>query len=197
MASTGTKRADAQRNIAAILDAALVCLSRDPDASVGEIAKEAGVGRVTLYGHFPSRAELVDAVFTRTVEHADAALDAVDLDGDPREVLARLIRSSWPLIDQSRSLRIAALAALPAERLHAAHAGPMHRIERLVERGRDEGVFRTDLPVSWLVGTLLTITHGAADEINGGRLAADDAADLITATVLAAFTAPGDRVPSP
>jgi TetR/AcrR family transcriptional repressor of mexCD-oprJ operon len=189
------KRADAQRNIEAILDAALACLGRDPDASVGEIAKQAGVGRVTLYGHFPSRADLVAAVFTRTVEHADAALDAIDTDGDPRQVLVRLIRSAWPLVDQSRAVRVAALAALPAERIHAAHAGPMHRIERLVERGRDEGVFRTDLPASWLVGTLLTIMHGAADEITAGRLVAEDAGELIAATALAAFTPPGKRVP--
>ena len=63
MVATGTKRADAQRNIAAILAAAGDCLGRDPGASTSEIAKAAGVGRVTLYGHFPSRAELVASLF--------------------------------------------------------------------------------------------------------------------------------------
>ena len=49
------KRSDALRNIEAILEAATTCLARDPDASVNSIAQAAGVGRVTLYGHFESR----------------------------------------------------------------------------------------------------------------------------------------------
>src|SRR5216684_4659102 len=84
------RRADARRNIAAILDAALLCLARDPDASIADIAQAAGVGRVTLYGHFKSRADLIDAVLARTLEHADALLDAADLAGDPRVALGQL-----------------------------------------------------------------------------------------------------------
>ncbi|QCW80753.1 helix-turn-helix transcriptional regulator [Streptomyces sp. S6] len=49
------RRADAQQNLEKILDAAVDRLTQDPDASVIEIARAAGVGRVTLYGHFPSR----------------------------------------------------------------------------------------------------------------------------------------------
>src|SRR6266851_8366281 len=85
------QRADARRNIAAILDAAVLSLARDPDASVGDIAQAAGVGRVTLYGHFRSRADLIDAVLARTLEHADALLDAADLAGDPRVALGQLV----------------------------------------------------------------------------------------------------------
>ncbi|MGH3403828.1 MAG: hypothetical protein ACRDRJ_15215 [Streptosporangiaceae bacterium] len=43
------RRADARRNIAAILEAALDCLARDPQASIADIAAGAGVGRITLY----------------------------------------------------------------------------------------------------------------------------------------------------
>jgi AcrR family transcriptional regulator len=53
------RRADARRNIAAILDAAVASLADNPDASMAEIAARAGVGRVTLYGHFKTRAELI------------------------------------------------------------------------------------------------------------------------------------------
>ncbi|MFC0624140.1 TetR/AcrR family transcriptional regulator [Kribbella deserti] len=190
------KRADAQRSIAAILDAATESLSRNPEASVSEIAKAAGVGRVTLYGHFPSRAELVDAAFAHAIEAGHAALDTVDLTGDPRQALARLIDSSWLLVDRFRSLLVAAQSVLPPGRIRALHAGPMERVQQLVERGQAENVFRTDLPVSWLVGTMHSVMHSAADEINAGRLSTDKAADCITATVLAAFTPPGRPVPA-
>jgi AcrR family transcriptional regulator len=93
------RRADARRNINAILDAALTCLSRDPDVSIGEIAKTAGVGRVTLYGHFASRTELVDAVFARTIEQADGPTPSSTSPRSPWR-LARLWRPapSGPLL---------------------------------------------------------------------------------------------------
>jgi hypothetical protein len=75
------------------------------------------------------------------------------------------------------------------------HKRPASRVERLIERGRTAGVFRSDLPTSWLVGTLHRVMHGAADEIEAGRLSADDAAQTIAATALAAFTPPGQPVP--
>ncbi len=62
MAAPRAQRADARRNIAAILDAATDCLARDPDMSIAGIAAAAGVGRITLYGHFKTRAALVNAV---------------------------------------------------------------------------------------------------------------------------------------
>jgi TetR/AcrR family transcriptional repressor of mexCD-oprJ operon len=189
-------RADAQRNVAAILEAALETLGRNPEASVSEIAKTAGVGRVTLYGHFPSRAELIDAAFARAIEDGHDALEGVDLAGDPREALGRLIESSWQLVDRSRSLLLAAQSVLPPGRIRALHAEPMERVERLVERGRAEKLFRTDLPTSWLVGILHSVMHSAADEINAGRLTPDKASTYITATILAAFTPPGRPVPA-
>lgn len=194
--STPAKRADAQRSIAAILDAAVECLSRNPEVSVSEIAKTAGVGRVTLYGHFPSRADLVDAAFARAIDEGHAALSAVDLDGDPRQALARLIDSSWQLVDRSRSLLLAAQDVLPPGRIRDLHAGPVERVHQLVERGQTEAVFRTDLPTSWLVATMHSVMHNAADEINAGRLDADKAAAFITATLLSAFTPPGHTSPA-
>ena len=181
------KRADAQRNIAAILEAARDCLIKDPDANVGEIAKRAGVGRVTLYGHFSSRAELVDAVFARTLDDSDRALEAVDLSGDPRAALDRLIASSWHIVDQFRSLLIVAQRSMPQERIRATHERPLRRISRLIARGCDEGSFRTDLPVDWMVALFHGVVHTAANEVNAGRLTDDDAPRMISATLQAAF----------
>jgi TetR/AcrR family transcriptional regulator, mexCD-oprJ operon repressor len=71
----------------------------------------------------------------------------------------------------------------------------MRRLLTLVQQGQDEGVFRTDLPAVWLVATFYNVAHGAADEIAAGRVADNAAAQLITATLLAAFTPPGQPVP--
>lgn len=193
---TAAKRADAQRNIAAIVTATVSCLGRDPDASMSDIAAEAGVGRVTIYGHFPSRADLVDAAMVQAIEEGEKALSAVDLTGDPRQALARLIESSWHLVEQSSSLLQAAQTSLPPGRIRDLHERPAERVEGLLARGQSEGVFRDDLPVSWLVSVLQGILHGAAGEIAAGRLTVDAAAPSITTTVLAAYTPPGQPVPA-
>lgn len=197
-ASTRTppRRADARRNIAAILDAALDCLVRDPQASIADIAAAAGVGRITLYGHFPSRPELIDATFAYALDQADQVLAAVDLSGEPRQALARLIASSWQIVDRYRGALAAAQRELPPERIRAHHGQPMNRVEALLTRGQQAGAFRTDLPLDWLVALFYTVMHGAAAEITAGRLPAADAPRMITATLLAAYTPPGTLSPT-
>ena len=81
------KRADALRNIEAILEAATTCLARDPEASISSIAEAAAVGRVTVYGHFESRSALIARVAARALQQTHAALADVDLDGDPNAAL--------------------------------------------------------------------------------------------------------------
>ena len=180
----------------AILDAATACLARDPDASVQDIAREAGVGRVTLYGHFESRAALVAAVVDRAMRLTDDTLHALDLRGDPREALARLIAATWELTSAHGSLVVAAERVLPAADVAEAHVAPMRRVRRLVERGRREGTFRRDLPVDWQVTMLHAVTHAAAGAVHRGELRPADAPRLITRTLLAALTAPGELVPT-
>jgi len=190
------RRADARRNVAAILAAATECLARDPETSMAEIAAAAGVGRMTLYGHFKTRAELLDAVLSRAVAQAHGALDAVDVSGDPRDALARLAAASWLVVDRLRNVLAAAQRELPAERIHQAHEQVLDRVQALIERGRDAGAFRTDLPVPWLVSLAMNVMHAAATEVTAGRLTSGQAPSVVAATLLAALTAPGDMVPS-
>ena len=189
------RRADAKRNVAAILAAAVECLARNPDTSMGEIAAAAGVGRMTLYGHFKTRAELLNAVLTQVIAEAHDALDAVDVSGDPRDALARLVGSSWLVVDRLRLVLAAAQRELPAERIHQAHERVLDRVQSLIERGRDEGAFRADLPLPWLVSLAMNVMHAAAADVTAGRLAADQAPSVVAGTLLAALTAPGDVVP--
>lgn len=184
------QRADARRNVAAILDAATECLARDPETSIADIAAAAGVGRITLYGHFKTRAELVDAVVTRAIEHADAILGATDTAGDPREVLPRLVAASWQLVSQFRNILVAAQHELPAERIRGLHDPILRRVRDLIESGQHAGTFRRDLPGQWLTTITFSVMHAAAEDVAAGRIKADDAAGFVTATLLSAFTPP-------
>ncbi|WP_240323047.1 TetR/AcrR family transcriptional regulator [Amycolatopsis ruanii] len=177
------RRGDAERSIARIVTAAREVLGRDPDASIDDIVKAAGVGRMTLYGHFPNRAALVEAALADALRAGEEVLSTVDLDGDARDALARLIAPSWALVAESTKLLQAAEGLLPAARIRELHGEAADRVEDLIRRGQRQGVFRTDLPITWLVNVVHYVLNGAAEETRAGRLSADDAPGVVAATV--------------
>jgi len=156
-----------------------------------EIARAAGVGRVTLYGHFPSKEALVDALVAHAVARADAALDAVDLDqGSAPQVLARLLGSAWRILDEHRQLMRIGPRHLGQERMRAHHDQAMSRVEQLIGRGQRDGEIRDDLPRDWLVTVFYTLLHAAADEVNADRLDPAQAGEIVTTTILATLAPP-------
>jgi len=189
-------RADARRNVEAILAAAQDCLVRDPEATLTQIANVAGVGRVTLYGHFASRAVLVDEVFRRVSEEADEVLAAIDTSGPPAPALAALLAASWQVVHRFRSVLVAAERELPAERIRGHHDRHLARTRDLVRRGRRDGAFRSDLSEDWLVTVAYTVMHAASTECAAGRLDEASGERAVVGTVLAALTSPGAGGPA-
>lgn len=81
-------RADARRNYERILAAAGAAIARHGvDASLEEIAREAGVGSATLHRHFPSRQALLEAVFKDRVETLCATARHLAAELDPEAAL--------------------------------------------------------------------------------------------------------------
>jgi AcrR family transcriptional regulator len=183
-------RADAERNITLIVQAAATCLSRRPDASMAEIAETAGVGRVTLYAHFPSREALLEAAIGHALAQATAALDEAAVDEGPApDALGRMIRLGWPAFDRVRGLFVAA-GTQPTDWARDHGAVFLTRVARVVERGRADGSFRSDLPVEWLAAALHGIVQTAGQEVNDGRLDPAVAADVLEATLLGILAVP-------
>jgi AcrR family transcriptional regulator len=85
-------RADAARNRARLIEAArAVFLAASPDAEVSleQVAREAGVGIGTLYRHFPTRLDLLEAVYREEVDGLQQASDRLAADLPPLEALER------------------------------------------------------------------------------------------------------------
>jgi AcrR family transcriptional regulator len=82
-------RADAQRNRDRIVEVAReVFREQGYDASLDLVAKRAGVGAGTLYRHFPTRENLLDAIMQSWVDRVDeAAAKVLAHEGPPRELL--------------------------------------------------------------------------------------------------------------
>lgn len=184
-------RADAQRNRTAILEAATSALAADPRASMVDIARQAGVGRVTLYGHFSSRTQLVDAVFAHNMRRAEEHLRAVDLDGSPRAALEHLVSSSWREIADSHGVLEAAEHELGPDRVRAHHDVTLQRVRALLTRGQAAGAFRDDVSAEWLASCAFAVLHLAAAEVRAGRLTEAQAPAVVSTTVLSIVDRPG------
>ncbi|MGR6318799.1 TetR/AcrR family transcriptional regulator [Micromonospora soli] len=92
-ASASRKRADARRNEQSLLDAAgAAFLASGVNVPVRDIAARAGVGVGTIYRHFPTRADLIVAVYRHQVEAcAEAGPALLRTSGTPHTALARWI----------------------------------------------------------------------------------------------------------
>ena len=183
-----TRKATAERNVEAILDGAERLLRQGRAATISAVAKEAGVSRVTVYSHFADRQRLVEAVVTRAVDHVMASLDAArPADGPAPEALKRLVAASWERLAGKQEIARAAAAELSTDAMRRAHEGARAVLQELIERGRQEGAFRTDVPAEWLITSFLALIHAAADEVRSGTLDAGAALDVLLVTVADLF----------
>ena len=183
------RRADAERSVAAILDAALEALASDPDSSMSEIARRAGVVRATIYVHFPTREALLDAVMEYAVgQVTDAMRGAEPQRGEPVEALERVLRATWRQLAQFHGLLALNMARLSAEELRRRHVPMLDQLEPLIKRGQKQGVFRSDLPVSWQLAVIRSIVHTASHEIRGGRIPESEVEATMIGTILGAIS---------
>jgi AcrR family transcriptional regulator len=151
-------RADAQRNRDKLVITARAVFRKDGlDASLDEIANRAGVGRGTLYRHFPTRDDLITAVFLeRLAENVATAERALQLE-DPWEGFAEYIREACRAQAVDRGM--AALMAIGhrSEELRALRARAFNGFAILVDRAKASGALRADFAPEDLILLMLAI----------------------------------------
>jgi AcrR family transcriptional regulator len=150
-------RADAQRNIDALLAAAEEeFATRGVDVNVRAIAARAGVGTATLYRHFPLRSDLITAVFRREVGACTAEAPKLAAAHDPGEALELWIQHYAKFIVTKRGLAAAlhfgdpAFKALPA--YFQQRLGPV--LQTLLDAAADAGAIRDGVDPLDLLGAV-------------------------------------------
>jgi AcrR family transcriptional regulator len=155
-------RTDAQRNRERILEVAKEAFTRSgADASLDDIAKQAGVGAGTLYRHFPTRDALIEAVYRSEVEKLAAAERKFTETMPPIDALR-----TWMLqfVDHIAAKQIIAPALNSVvggpSKLYEGSRGLVHgAIDTLVKRAIKSGDIRKDLDPFDLLRALIGVSH--------------------------------------
>ncbi|MER6185522.1 TetR/AcrR family transcriptional regulator [Streptomyces sp. NPDC001652] len=192
MTTGNPSRADVNRR--RILDVALAELLRDPDASMDQIARAAGVVRRTVYGHFPSREALVSTLVDGAVEAVAAADEAGRKDvEDPARALAASILAVWEVADRYRILVALAQRSVTMQGIRERLAPVRESSEDLLRRGLEAGVFASPLPVPALAYVHEQLVFAVMEAVNDGLLAPEEAGRSAAVTVLTAAGVPASR----
>lgn len=191
------RTATAQRNAATLLDATERLLAGGVPLSMVAIAAEAGLSRPTLYAHYKSIAEVVEAAVERSVIASVEAFAAADPGRGPADdALLRMAQASWRELGRYESLARGAVQHLDAGALHRSHEALMAPLRALIDRGRDDGTFRTDVPAEWLLSMYFAVLHGAQEHAAGHGGDRDAVLRLVQSTLIDLYTSQPRREPS-
>jgi AcrR family transcriptional regulator len=186
------RHATAQRNAVAILDAAERLLGRRAPLSMVAIAAEAGVSRPTLYGHYKSIGEIVEAAVQRSVAASMAAFErAKPQEGPADQALLRMAEASWQQLGRYEALARGAAQHLATGAVHRTHEAMLAPLHALVDRGRRDGTFRTDVSPDWLITLYFALVHGADEHAASHDTDRTQTLPLLQAALIDLFTAGG------
>jgi AcrR family transcriptional regulator len=171
--ATKTLRSDARRNRERLVASARdLFAARGVDVSVEEITQHAGLGMGTLYRHFPTKDDLVDAVLEDTfAEIVGLAEDGAEAE-DAWDGLTRFLEQALELHVQNRGVKdILATREHPARHAEAMRARIRPLLRRMVVRAQEQGALRPDFTFSdlllifWSAGRVIELTADVAPDV--------------------------------
>jgi AcrR family transcriptional regulator len=161
------KRADALRNYEKLVAAGREAFTEaDRSASLEDIARRAGVGIGTLYRHFPTRTDLVQAIYVDEVEALSRSADQL-ADLEPWEALTSWLGRFVGYVATKQALADELFAVADPER-QAVFAGcrsTLHAAgEPLLRRAQEAGIVRPDVTIEEVVRMVAGIAKIPADD---------------------------------
>lgn len=184
MGREGGKRRDARANRQAVIDAAMALLAEDPDVGMAAIAERTGLGRTTVYRHFPNRERLFEGLVEEVLVKGNAELEeAVARDSGSGAVLRAIAEVNVEYGMRYRFLFVHQGVTKPA--MQRAGRDGNDVVTEYLAAARERGEVRSDQPLRWLVATQLAISLAMIGDLLAGRIEREDAAALLGETLIA------------
>jgi AcrR family transcriptional regulator len=162
-----TLRADAQRNLERVLEAAADAFAeRGADVSVDEIARRAGVGHATVFRRFPTKDSLVAAVVCRRIDALVAFAEDALRRPDAGEAFRDFVWHAGETFAADRALYDGLGRCVEVAYVAESKAKLNALVEQLIAKAQERGAVRSDVDaedVSLLVGSAIQATRQSAD----------------------------------
>lgn len=155
---------------------------------MAQVAEAAGLARATLYRHFRSRRELLEAMRAEALVRAADALARSRLDeGDALDALRRAVYAL-----ASHGVRFRALLMEGADLDPAflqERAETLAPLRAVVRRGQEAGLLRSDLPAEWVVTAMASMLAAGVRAFSDRADGDNKVADLVFGTLTAGVAA--------
>lgn len=182
MKAGGSSRKDAQRNRRLVIEAGIEMLTRDPEMSIQEIADASGLGRTTVYRHFPNRELLLEAVLEEVM--ASARKVVAEAEADPRDPAAAIEALSGALLTVGFEYgRLISSRDGQSEAFERAKSSEESPTLEFLQSARELGTIRTDIPLRWERAVMQAVPLAAIDDVAAGAISRDEARRLVAGTL--------------
>jgi TetR/AcrR family transcriptional regulator, mexCD-oprJ operon repressor len=167
-----------------LLDAAISVFSKNPGAPFSDVADSAGVGRATLYRHFPSRDDLMRELVLGSYQQMNAALEPIlaqNLTGS--KLLLAILEIIIPLGDRYYFLLLERSFENDPE-INRLQKQDEKEWRELVQRLKAEKVIAKEIPDAWVTSTLESLIYAAWESVHEGYIARREAPKLVYHTLI-------------
>ena len=167
-----------------LLDAAVLTFAKNPSAPISDVADAAGVGRATLYRHFPSRDDLVRELVLESYQQTGNAIESVlakKLTGE--ELLLNILEAIIPLGDRYYFLLMERTFDDDPE-IQALYEKDIHDWQTLFEDLQREGILASDISIVWAISVVESLIYSAWSSVHEGYIARREAHKLVYRTLI-------------
>lgn len=174
-----------QKSQRALLDASFRVLLHNPHASLSEIAVQAGVGRATLYRHFPTRELLLKAIAVESLRLVQSAMaPSITAKSHGLKAIKELVKALLPLAERFHFLQMIWTIIELDKDVIELYQHQMNTINGWIVQGQREGELNPNITPDWIVSVLDSMLYSAAWMLENNMMSIEQIEQQLIQTLL-------------